>query len=198
MHSTNDLEDGYIGSGQRLWHSIKKYGRENFVKEILEYFPDRESLQNKEIEIVNSDLLLDPLCMNISLGGRGTKYGSTFPNRKSSPLSESHKTNISKSCEGKAGKYQKSEEHRQKLAKANLGKIQDDVEKEKRAESLKKFWRSPDSESAKQSKSESLKEAWKLRREKPRKKNKPYSKPLSMSPGAIKIREQREKLKLKK
>ena len=33
MHSTDDLEDGYIGSGTKLWHSIKKHGLENFKME---------------------------------------------------------------------------------------------------------------------------------------------------------------------
>ena len=31
MHSTDNLNDGYIGSGKRLWHSIRKYGKENFI-----------------------------------------------------------------------------------------------------------------------------------------------------------------------
>ena len=30
MHSTDNMEDGYIGSGKRLWHSINYHGKENF------------------------------------------------------------------------------------------------------------------------------------------------------------------------
>lgn len=71
MHSTNDLGDGYIGSGTRLWHSIKKHGRENFSIEILEHLPDRESLRKRESELINEEILIDPLCMNIKLGGEG-------------------------------------------------------------------------------------------------------------------------------
>lgn len=71
MHSTDNLEDGYIGSGKRLWYSIRKYGRENFKMEILEFLPDRRSLKEREKEIVNEGLLQDPMCMNLAVGGEG-------------------------------------------------------------------------------------------------------------------------------
>jgi hypothetical protein len=71
MHSTNNLEDGYIGSGKRLWYSIQKYGRENFNCEILEMLPNRVSLKQREKELVNEQLLKDKLCMNIVYGGGG-------------------------------------------------------------------------------------------------------------------------------
>jgi hypothetical protein len=77
MHSTSNLEDGYIGSGQRLWKSIKKHGRENHSTEILEWLPDRSSLKLREKEIVNEELLTDPMCMNLALGGEGGN-GSLF------------------------------------------------------------------------------------------------------------------------
>ena len=74
MHSTSNLEDGYVGSGTFLWKSIKKYGRENFKMEIQEFFPDRRSLKEREIEIITEELLEDPMCMNLSLGGNGGPF----------------------------------------------------------------------------------------------------------------------------
>ena len=71
MHSTSKLEDGYIGSGKRLGNSIKKYGIENHSKGILEFLPDRSSLKEREKNLVNEDLLQDPMCMNIQPGGGG-------------------------------------------------------------------------------------------------------------------------------
>ena len=71
MHSTDNLNDGYIGSGTRLWYSIKKHGRENFSIEILEFLPDREALKKREAELITEELLQDPLCMNLKLGGEG-------------------------------------------------------------------------------------------------------------------------------
>jgi hypothetical protein len=71
MHSTDDLEDGYVGSGTRLWHSIKKHGRENFKMEILEFCSDRELLKKREAELITEEMLKDPLCMNLRTGGEG-------------------------------------------------------------------------------------------------------------------------------
>lgn len=71
MHSTENANDGYLGSGRRIKAEVKKYGKENFVREILEYLSSRESLEKREAEIVTEDLLKDPLCLNLKNGGEG-------------------------------------------------------------------------------------------------------------------------------
>ena len=71
MHSTSNLEDEYFGSGKILKRSLNKYGKENHKLEILEMLEDRLSLKDREREIVNEDLLKDPLNMNLQLGGGG-------------------------------------------------------------------------------------------------------------------------------
>jgi hypothetical protein len=71
LHSTNNLNDGYMGSGKRLRYSIRKHGVENHIKEILEFLPTREDLVLREIEIVTKELIEDKSCMNLVLGGGG-------------------------------------------------------------------------------------------------------------------------------
>ena len=71
MHSSDNLNDGYLGSGTRLRRSIRKNGKENFKIEILEFFPNRLSLSLREKELVNENLLKDPMCMNLKPGGSG-------------------------------------------------------------------------------------------------------------------------------
>ncbi len=71
MHSTDDLDDGYIGSGKRLWFSINHHGKENHTKEILEFCENRVELKKREAEIVNSDLIQEINCMNLKTGGEG-------------------------------------------------------------------------------------------------------------------------------
>ena len=71
MHSTDDLEDGYVGSGDRIRNLKYRHGKEIFSMEILEFLPDRKSLAAREAELVNSDLLKEDKCMNLKPGGSG-------------------------------------------------------------------------------------------------------------------------------
>ena len=71
MHSTDNLDDGYLGSGKILGYSRKKYGDENHTREILEMLPSREALKAREKEIVNEALLADSLNINLKYGGDG-------------------------------------------------------------------------------------------------------------------------------
>ena len=69
IHSTNDLDDGYMGSGTRLRYAYEKYGIESFTKEILKFFETRELAAKYESDVVNEHLIKDENCYNIVLGG---------------------------------------------------------------------------------------------------------------------------------
>ena len=71
MHSSDVLEDGYLGSGRRLRYSLNKYGKENHTREILEFCKTRKELKSREEEIVNLDEIAKTECMNLQLGGGG-------------------------------------------------------------------------------------------------------------------------------
>lgn len=69
IHSTDDMEDGYMGSGKRLQRAYKKYGIENFTKTILKEFSTREEASVYEAEMVTETLVKDNNCYNCALGG---------------------------------------------------------------------------------------------------------------------------------
>lgn len=72
VHNTNNLNDGYMGSGTRLWKAYKKYGIENFSKEILKYFDSKDAAFDYEAEVVNENLVKDDNCYNLCEGGKGS------------------------------------------------------------------------------------------------------------------------------
>lgn len=74
IHSTNDINDGYMGSGRKLKIAIKKYGIENFSKEILSFFTTRKEASIFESEMVTEELVKDKKCYNVSLGGKGNSF----------------------------------------------------------------------------------------------------------------------------
>lgn len=92
MHS-QDLSkpDNYLGSGKALKVAIKKYGRDNFKKEIIKYFNSREELCQGEIELITDQVILDHNSYNMKPGGQGGSDG----------LSEISKAKISKANKGR-------------------------------------------------------------------------------------------------
>lgn len=71
VHKTNNIDDGYMGSGKILHHAITKYGTDNFEKIILETFANSEDMYAKEKEIVTEEFLSREDVYNIRRGGFG-------------------------------------------------------------------------------------------------------------------------------
>lgn len=69
VHSTDRINDKYIGSGKLLKRAIEKYGRENFKREILYWFDNLEDMYEMEKQIVNEEFVKDKNNYNLSIGG---------------------------------------------------------------------------------------------------------------------------------
>ena len=79
VHNTNNLEDGYMGSGKYLLNAYKKYGKENFKKEILKFFDSSEEAFIYESKIVSKELVKDPNCYNVQQGGKTFNTENLIP-----------------------------------------------------------------------------------------------------------------------
>lgn len=70
-HQTNNLDDGYMGSGKHLRRAISKHGPDKFQKEILFVFETESEMNEKEREIVTEEFVQRKDTYNICVGGQG-------------------------------------------------------------------------------------------------------------------------------
>lgn len=68
-HSTKNLDDGYLGSGKYLLNAFKKYGKQHFKREILEFARSSEDLWCLEERYITKEMIDDPNCYNQAFGG---------------------------------------------------------------------------------------------------------------------------------
>lgn len=71
VHKTSDLNDQYLGSNRILHAAIKKYGRENFSREVLCFCEDECEMYEIEQLIVDEDFVNRDDTYNIVTGGKG-------------------------------------------------------------------------------------------------------------------------------
>ena len=70
-HATNDLSDGYIGSGSLLKRAIIKYGIKSFKRVILHYAKDSEEMFKIEASLVTEEFVNTTKTYNLVPGGLG-------------------------------------------------------------------------------------------------------------------------------
>lgn len=137
-YSTNDIDSyksiHYLGSGRpHFINALKKYGKENFKREILEFFPTKKEAYNAQEKYIKIYNTLTPNGYNISpKGGYGVNesYLNEETKKKISislmnhSVSEETKEKMRKNSKGVSrGKgKQKTAEHRTNIGKGVKGK----------------------------------------------------------------------------
>ena len=163
QHTKNN--DDYIGSGKILLWAIEKYGKENFVREVIEYCNDRKHLDSREKFWIKK---LNPH-YNITDGGTGgynqAAVDANIKKRKGkkwediySPSGLEIMKRVSKKSNPKPlldkikkdGPWNKgktgysmppaSDERKQKISLSNKGRVISNSAKEKTRETLSKQW----------------------------------------------------------
>ena len=107
QHSTNNLNDGYIGSGKLLNQYLKNHPN-NYERHIVAFYNTKEELDKAEYEAIHGILGMTN-CLNLKEGGEGGCY----------KRSEESKRKQSDSMKGHIVK----QETREKISKANKNRI---------------------------------------------------------------------------
>ena len=135
LHSTANLDDGYLGSGILIRRSIKKHGKDAHVFEMLDSLATREDAAIREKTLIQAVLGKDPLLLNISEGGNGgNKVVWTEARRRrqsqlmsNMPRTDTHCANISASLKGHA----LSDERKCRISESLTGRRLDKARREK-------------------------------------------------------------------
>lgn len=144
MHSTDNLNDGYLGSGKRIRNLKYLYGKNILKLEILEYLPNKNELRKREAEIVNYELINNKKCMNLREGGEGgfnkkisikgnkkknwllendLEWSKNYKKRVSDGLKKAYKNGNKKVCKSfKDKKHTEDAKNKISLANKNKGK----------------------------------------------------------------------------
>lgn len=152
QHKYKNLYDSYMGSGKHLKRAQKKYGIENFEKEIIySRIQYKETADDMERFAIAKERSIGKAEYNIADGGQGGGI-------KGTKLSEETKRKISESLKGnKNGCGKHSEEHNKKISDALKRKSLSEETRRKLSEAHKGKKRGPMSEEQKRKISESRK-----------------------------------------
>lgn len=120
VHRTNNIHDGYMGSGRLIKRAIEKYGIENFIREILKFFKSYKEALEYEKVLVTPEFCESKHTYNLKEGGHGSCY-----------YSKEYRENISKS---RKEKWQ-DPEFREMMIQA----LNTDERKKRLSENIKKY-----------------------------------------------------------
>lgn len=122
VHATNNLQNGYLGSGVNLHKSIRKHGKENFTKVILKMCHSYDEALMEERRIVTPEFINDPNTYNLEVGGLGGKIWTDELRKKmSATKKEQYQNGLNPWNKGKEVGNFMTEEARCELSKRMKG-----------------------------------------------------------------------------
>ena len=118
-----------MGSGKQIVAAIKKYGAENFSKDILKVFETNEEAALFEASLVTKEMIASPMTYNMHEGGHGgfahTNNGSEEHRKRSSKAGKISIQKLQQHPNSQKGKFSKNDNRTKELSKkANKIKTQ--------------------------------------------------------------------------
>ena len=121
-----ELNDSYLGSGIILQRAIKKYGKQNFKREILYISKDNEENNLKEVEFITKyNAIEDKTFYNLAPGRDGGDIFHSLPLERRKEIKAATKIRNSGEKNGMSGKHH-SEETKEKLRQIDKSYTQTD------------------------------------------------------------------------
>lgn len=151
QHKYKKLNDSYMGSGIHIKRAIKKYGIENFSKEILySRIQLKETANSMEKFAIAKERAIGKAEYNIADGGEGV-VGLKHSEEAKRKIAEAHKGKAwhkdihhSEEAKRKISEARKgrtfTEEHKRKLSESHKGKSCTEEAKRKLSEAKKLWW----------------------------------------------------------
>lgn len=164
QHKTNNLNDGYTGSGIKITNYFKHYSKvdgETYIKEIIGFYNSDDELNNAEYQFIGDKYFTDPLCLNLCAGGNVCTPSLETRQKISKKIkglkrSEEQIEKIKKAAKkrfldypylydivkengikniNKLVSYTKTEENKNRVIKMNYKRFESEIEREKVRES---------------------------------------------------------------
>lgn len=141
------LESNYMGSGPLIRKAVKKYGKEQFIRESLYQYESANDAYSKEKELVDPS---HPLSYNLNSGGFG---GFDYINSLDLPNSMLDPEIVKKNSASRSITYNNNKEFYDEISRSNLkkaveantGRTQSPEVIQARIERMKEYWKHHDS-----------------------------------------------------
>ena len=124
IHSTEKIDDGYLGSGTEFLRAVRKHGRQEFRRHIVREFASRDEATEWERATVTAEVRDDPRSFNMKTGGgvaglhsAETKRRMSVSQRARGPVPQELRDRISRTLTGR----KLAPEHAAKCARNPLG-----------------------------------------------------------------------------
>lgn len=150
VHKTEEeFDENYYGSGLYIQRAIKKFGKENFRIEVIQYCNSEEEAYSLEKEIVNEEFIKREDTYNMKIGGKGgwPTAGSDEALRIGNIIKELWKTeeyrkNTSKKISEGLKLAMSNPELRQRIRDSKLNRTEEEKEqtRKKLSKSIKKYY----------------------------------------------------------